>query len=465
MKNLSSFAFAALLLVTGLSHGAQPAGGGLPPFGEAGPPAIVDQNQPSVPGELIVRFKAEVTESGRDGVVKAHGDQTLKEFRRIQVREVKLGGKRSVAQAIREYQRDAQVLYAQPNNIYRAVELDPSDTYFSLLWAMKNTGQSIKGTSGVAGADIEAARAWNAIRGTTNVVVGVVDSGVDYTHPDLAGNVWSNPGGIGGGAAGTHGFNAVASTYDPMDDNGHGTHVSGTIGAMGNNGVGVVGVNWTTSIMGLKFLDSSGYGTTANAIAAIDFAVQAKLAGVNVRVLNASWGGTGPDPALRDELSQANANDILCVAAAGNGDTNGNPVNLDTNPLYPASFSTDPATPNLITVAATDNRDALAPWSNYGVKSVQLGAPGVNVASTWIGGQYYWASGTSMAAPHVTGSAALVLASRYLSVGDLKSALLNNVDRVASLAGKTVTGGRLNVYKALLPRPPRNLHVVSGPPQ
>jgi subtilisin family serine protease len=273
------------------------------------------------------------------------------------------------------------------------------------------------------------------------VVVGVVDTGIDYNHPDLVENIWSNPGGVGGCPAGTHGYNAIIKSCNPMDDHNHGTHVSGTIGAVGNNGIGVVGVNWTTSIMALKFLDASGSGSTADAIAAIEFAVQAKIAGINVRVLSNSWGGPDSSQALLDEINKAKANDILFVVAAGN-----NGSNNDSSPTYPSSY----ATPNMVAVAATDNNDRLAEFSNYGPASVHLAAPGVDVLSTVIGGRYAYLSGTSMATPHVAGAAALLLAVQPTwTTSDVRSAILANVDPVSNLNGRIVTGGRLNACRAL----------------
>ena len=348
-------------------------------------------------------------------------------------------GRGKVKEKAAAFKRHAEVAYAEPNYFLYADRV-PNDPQFGQLWGLRNTGQGVNGTTGTARADIQAEPAWSVTTGTSNVVVGVVDTGIDYTHPDLAANVWSNPGGIGGCAVGTHGKNAITGSCDPLDDNNHGSHVSGTIGAAGNNGLGVFGVNWTTSIMGLKFLDASGSGTTAGAIGAIDFAVQAKIAGVNVRVLSNSWGGGGFSQALLDEINKANANDILFVAAAGNAS-----ANIDAAPSYPASYQT----PNMIAVAATDQKDALASFSNYGATSVHLGAPGTNILSTVIGGTYAYYNGTSMATPHVSGAAALILAVSTLTTAQLKSTVLNSVDPDPALAGSTVTGGRLNVCKAI----------------
>ncbi len=356
----------------------------------------------------------------------------------------------TVASKIAKLNRDSAVRFAEPNYIVHADAI-PSDPRFGELWGLQNTGQAINGYSGTAAADIGATAAWDVSTGGRSSVVGIVDTGIDYNHPDLAANVWSAPTSfnvtIGGRtitcAAGSHGFNAITNTCDPMDDHYHGTHVAGTIGAVGNNGIGVTGVNWVASMMGAKFLDASGSGTTSNAINAIEFTIQAKArfgAQANVRVLNNSWGGGGYSQALLDEINRADASDMLFVAAAGNNRSNNNRT-----PFYPASYSA----PNDVAVAATDNSDSLASFSNFGSRSVHLGAPGVDILSTQPGGQYGYLSGTSMATPHVSGAAALVLSNCALNTADLKSRLLNSTDPIPALARITVTGGRLNVNKAL----------------
>ena len=332
-----------------------------------------------------------------------------------------------------------EVEYAEPNYIVYALETTPNDPSFGSLWGLRKIGAPL---------------AWDRTTGSADNVVGVIDTGVDYNHPDLAASVWSAPSSftvdLGSRTitcpAGSHGFNAIKYTCDPMDDNNHGTHVSGTIGADGNNGVGVVGVNWTTSIMGLKFLGASGSGSTSDAVNAIEFAIQAKNifpAAANVTVLSNSWGGGGFSQSLLDKIIDARSAGILFVAAAGN-----NSSNNDVTPHYPASYSAD----NVIAVAATDSNDALPSWSNYGLTSVDLAAPGVSIYSTVRNGRYGTMSGTSMATPHVSGAAALILsavACNGLNSAGVKNLILNNVDPVSSLAGKAVTGGRLNVARAI----------------
>jgi len=285
----------------------------------------------------------------------------------------------------------------------------------------------------------------------------VVDTGLDYNHQDLAANIWSAPTAFSvllgtrrvDCPAGSHGFNAITFSCDPMDDNGHGTHTSGTIGALGNNNLGVAGTNWQTKIIALKFLNSGGSGTTTAAINAIEFAIQTKAyfastaTPINIRVLSNSWGGAGPSQSLLDEINKANNSEMLFVVAAGNNSTNN-----DTNPSYPGSYSNVAA--NVITVAATDSDDSLAGFSNFGFNTVQLGAPGVGINSTYAGGGYAILSGTSMATPHVAGAALLTAAlCPFLNTAALKYAILANVDPDASLSGKTSTGGRLNMNRAV----------------
>jgi subtilisin family serine protease len=350
-----------------------------------------------------------------------------------------------------QYRALPEVEYAEPNYDIELDEIDnplepilPRDPQFNDQWALANSGQR----GGKKGADISATLAWAKTTGSEDVVVAVLDSGVDYTHEDLAGNMWVRPSEMDpyhdeelGTVDDLNGYNAIDGNSDPMDENGHGTHCAGIIGAEGENDIGIAGVNWKVQIMPLKFMNAGGFGTTKDAIEAINYVIDRKKAGVNVRIISASWGSTQKSRALEDIIRKAYENDILFVAAAGNASTNN-----DRSPHYPSSYDV----PNVISVAALDRHDQLASFSNYGAKSVAIAAPGVDILSTWLDNQYEEKSGTSMETPVVSGVAALVLAEHpNMSVDELKKKLLTSVDPVAALKGKTVTAGRINASKAL----------------
>jgi subtilisin family serine protease len=323
-------------------------------------------------------------------------------------------------------------------------EVSPNDPMFGEQWALNNIGQN----GGKAKADLAALKAWIKTQGSTDVVVAVLDSGVDYTHPDLAANMWLRPNNVPaykddelGAFDDLHGFNAAENLSDPMDDNGHGTHCAGIVGAEGNNDEGISGINWKIQIMPLKFMGRGGFGTTKNAIEAINYAIDRKRAGVNVKVINASWGSMLSSKALEDAIRAAGEEGILFVAAAGNNSTSN-----DKRPHYPSNYDL----PNVISVAALDRNDQLASFSNYGVKTVHVAAPGREILSTWLNDEYREASGTSMATPYVAGVAALILASEpKLSMEKLRERILNSVDKLDSLDGKIKNGGRINAAKAL----------------
>ena len=327
----------------------------------------------------------------------------------------------------------------------------PNDPRYGDLWGLNNVGQA----GGTVDADIDAAEAWEISTGSDTVVVAVIDTGIDVSHPDLRDNIWVNPGEIAGDGIDNDGNGFVddingwdfanddASVYDGPDDD-HGTHCAGTIAGRGNNRTGVVGVGWNTQIMSLKFLD--GGGRTSDAIAAINYVTAMKTRGVNVRVTNNSWGGGGFSEALKDAIEAGGREGILFVAAAGNGGFDGIGDNNDEMPFYPATYNSS----CLVAVAATDRNDALGDFSNFGQRSVDVGAPGVSILSTIPERAYAEYNGTSMAAPHVSGVAALALAvDPTLSIDDLKAAILESTDKIPSLTGKTVTGGRLNALKTL----------------
>lgn len=341
---------------------------------------------------------------------------------------------------------DPRVEYVEPNYIVSAA-VTPNDPEFSKLWGLHNTGQ----TAGTANADINATEAWD-VNQNSNLTVGIIDTGVDFTHPDLVANMWTNPYEIpansidddgNGFVDDIHGYDFVNNDGDPFDDHGHGTHVAGTIGAVGNNGVGVVGVNWQASMAGIKFLSATGSGTTDNAIKSVLYANA-----MGFKITNNSWGGGGFSQALLEAISASNDQGSLFVAAAGNSN-----ANTDSIPSYPAGYNV----PNIISVAATDHKDARASFSNYGTTTVDLGAPGVSIYSTVPTGTcalcnsigYSSLNGTSMASPHVAGAASLIWAANpELTSQLLKDKILYTSDVVSGMQGMVATSGRLNIGNA-----------------
>jgi thermitase len=420
-------------------------------------------------GVVLISFRSDILQAQADAILAGVGASELRRIGvGVHVLQVPPGRVSSTIKLLKSL--DA-IRYAEPDYLQTlAAGALPNDTYIGNQWAIQNNGQSVNGVTGIAGADERLPPAWTVTTGTNAVVVAIVDTGVQYSHPDLLTNMWNNPGGIGGCPAGTHGYNVLTLTCDPMDDDtsygGHGTHVAGIVGAVANNATGVAGVNWTTSIMAVKWVTSNSVGATSDLITAMDWVVRAKQAGVNVRVMNdsATWPGTGFSQALSDEIDLLGSNDILFVTAAGN-----TAQNNDTVPRYPCSYNR----PNMICVAASDQRDN--PWSssNHGTTTVKLAAPGVNIYSTLRLSNYGYISGTSMASPQVAGTAALILSRGYASVASLITTILNNVDPLPSLSSYVSTGGRLNVCKAVpgcagaLSGTPANSSppVVSGVPQ
>jgi subtilisin family serine protease len=427
----------------------------------------------AVAGEVLVKLRRPVPRAQLPEIAAGVDAQEVEAIGRgglVRVRSRSV----SAAGLMEAFARRPDVLYAEPNFIVRALS-DPVDQLYPQLWGLKNTGQAVNGgPAGVVGADIRAANAWDLTVGSTANVVAILDTGMDYNHVDLAPNVWSAPSAftvtVGGIAitcqAGTHGFNAITRTCDPMDDHNHGTHVAGTIGAVANNGIGVAGVNWVASMMALKFLDAQGSGTTADAIILMDVARQVKAAfassgAANIRILSNSWGGDDFSQAFLDEVNAANDDDMLFVAAAGNSG-----LPNDWFPNYPSSYDA----PNIIAVAATTNTDDRAYFSNYGKTTVHLGAPGYDILSTVRGNTYAFLSGTSMATPHVSGAGALALSYCQMDTAQLKSTLVDSVDLISSMATTTISGGRLNVARALQscslpPGAPTSLTALAGDKQ
>jgi subtilisin family serine protease len=402
--------------------------------------------------EVLVRFKPGVSAETINKLVLGLHDRVEDQIEAVPgldaIDDLDDDNPESVAAA---YRGLPEVEYAEPNYEINLDGLDsalnpvlPSDPKFSDQWSLFNEGQR----GGKEGADIAATRAWSVTTGDDDVVIAVLDSGVDYTHSDLANNIWVRPASVVpysdrdlGIIQDVHGYNAVENNADPMDDNGHGTHCAGIIGAEGGNDIGIAGVNWKVKIMPLKFMNAGGFGTTKDAIEAINYVIDRKQKGVNVRAINASWGSTQKSRALEDVIRKANDAGILFVAASGNAS-----VDNDRVPHYPSSYNV----PNVISVAALDRNDQLASFSNYGVKSVAIAAPGVDILSTWPGNEFEEHSGTSMATPMVAGVAALVTAREpHISVADLRKRILESVDKLDSLKGKVVTGGRINAAKAV----------------
>jgi len=353
----------------------------------------------------------------------------------------------SVSNTIKSIAQNSAVLFAEPNYLLYSAATIPDDPMFPQLYSLNNTGQ----TGGAIDADMDAVEAWDLTTGS-DITVAVIDSGIELAHEDLAANIWLNAAEIAnnnidddgnGYIDDTNGWDFTNNDNDPSDDNDHGTHVSGTIAAVGDNGIGVSGVSWQARIMPLKFMNAAGVGTTANAIAAINYAVAN-----GARVINASWGGPNFSAALQTAISAANDVGVLFVAAAGNTGSDN-----DFSPNYPASY----ALPNIISVAAVDDNDVWANFSNWGLTSVDLGAAGVAIVSTIRGNAYASQNGTSMAAPQITGAVALLWSyNAAVSAVQIKDALLGTVNPVPSLTGWTVSGGSLNVFAAMnaLPAPP-----------
>src|SRR2546425_7974450 len=402
------------------------------------------------PDTILVRFKASALPADQALVHALVGAHVYKSFRSVEgLQAVRIPPGMRVKDAIEFYRRRPDVLYAEPNWIVDA-QVVPSDPSFSSLWGLNNTGQN----GGIPDADIDAPEAWDITTGSRDVVVAVIDTGIDYTHPDLSANMFRNELDCNSNGIDDDGNGLVDDCFridtanndsNPMDDAnpGHGSHVAGTIGAVGNNAVGVVGVNWAIRLMACKFLGATGSGTTADAIDCLEYVKLMKDRGVNIVATSNSWGGGGFSQALYDAIEAHLQRGILFITAAGNANPGSN---NDTTPFYPAAYYL----PNIIAVAATTRMDALASFSNFGRRTVHLGAPGQEILSTTPGNTYSSLSGTSMATPHVTGVAALLKAQDpardWRAITNL---ILAGGDTVPSLATTTITQKRLNARGAL----------------
>lgn len=402
----------------------------------------------SVPGEYIVRFKDARYAELQTKVLSQHLHAYVKStIPSLGIAVIKRPIFETMASVQNTYGNSEQIDVIEPNYIYR-INKSPNDPAFGLQWGMMNVGQADpEKKSGVSGVDIGMDRAWDLTTGNKNVIVGVIDTGVNYRAPDLAPNMWVNEAeargkqGVDDDGNGyvddIYGWNFAANKADPMDDHGHGSHCAGVIGARGDDGKGVAGVNWNVRIMALKFLSADGSGSLETALQAIDYATK-----MGATLTSNSWGGGGYSQTLKDAIDRANKAGKLFIAAAGNDSRNN-----DDTPSYPASYDL----PNIISVAAIDNRGKLAYFSNVGKKSVHLAAPGVNIYSVSMAkGGFESMSGTSMATPHVAGVAALLAGyDSRLNYLQIRDRLLRTVKKLPALKNQVATNGMVNAYAAL----------------
>jgi len=423
--------------------------------------AKISKKNAHAPDRLLVRFKAGApAQSINDALGKAKGNsgkqkgkaiKGLKKDRSFKSMEglklVHLPPGRNLQDAISQLKKNPNVLYVEPD-YQLTLNATPNDTSYSSLWALHNSGQTIWGQAGTADVDINAPEAWNVTTGSTSVVIAVLDSGVNHSHPDLLDNMWVNPGetasnGIDDDGNGyiddIYGIDAYNSDSNPMDDNKHGSHVAGTISAVGNNGVGVTGVSQSTKIIGCKIGASDGSIYVSAAVICMDYVYDLKVnRSVNIVATNNSWGGGSYSVAMYQAIEKHMNAGILFVAAAGNDGTNN-----DASPHYPSNYYL----PNVIAVAATDNQDNLASFSEYGRRSVHIGAPGVGIYSTTLSSNYEFLQGTSMATPQVSGLIALLAAedgSRDWKT--LKNLVIAGGKDIASLDSTTVSGRRIRAW-------------------
>ena len=419
--------------------------------------------QSFVEDEIIVKLKENVEpisdEQMPEEILKVKGARTEPLSRSMpgSIRRVHLDGNISVQEAVQRAKADPRVEYAEPDYLLYATGTTPNDTHFGRLWGMLNLTCFSCDTASPP--DIGATRAWDITTGSDDLVVGVIDTGIDLSHPDLAANAWVNRGEIQGNGLDDDGngyiddvngwsfYDDGKEVYKSYSEDLHGTHVAGTIGAVGNNATGVTGVAWHVKLMSLKFLGGKqGKGSTSDAVEAINYAIDQKNRGVNIRVLNASWGGGGDSMALREAVGRAGQAGIVFVCAAGNDS-----LDVDSNDEFPAGYARDLS--SCISVAAIDSSDTLASFSNYGHGSVSVAAPGYQIWSTVPDRGYASISGTSMASPHVAGVAALLLSKEpSLTPGEVKQRIVSTAEPIPALVSKAVSSGRVNAFDALTNR-------------
>ena len=410
-------------------------------------------NAPAVPGQFVVKIKQGKLPLAAPGYNKILGGtvkQTISQDLRLVLVE------RPVVEqsefSVQALSKNSIVEYAEPNFIYKAISGSPNlpnDPELGKLWGLINTGQNTTGDmgdiTGKPGFDIGAQEAWMVETGSQDILVAVIDTGVNHRNLDLMDNMYTNMAELNGKAGvdddnngyvdDVHGYDFANKDGDAMDDYGHGTHVSGTIGAIGNNGSGVVGVAWNVKILPIKFLAANGSGTLADAVAAIEYGIK-----MGAKIMNNSWGGGEFTQSLYDVIAKARDANILFVAAAGNESNNN-----DTNPAYPASYQIE----NVVSVAAMNPDGTMASFSNFGTNSVHLGAPGSNILSYGLNGIEAM-SGTSMACPHVVGVAALLWSQNInQSFQTIKDRMISGSRPFASLRGRVASGGMVNTFYGL----------------
>ena len=427
------------------------------PFQAAGGFSAGEQAQGYRDGVVLAKPRPEMLPM-IDRVERSEGLMPRAQFDRFgHVRVLRLAPGDTVMAAIARLRATGRYEYVEPDYIRRTTSV-PNDPQFTNQWALSNTGSNAGG-GGIAGADIHAEAGWSTETSAANVVVGILDSGALLTHEDLVANLWVNPSPgttksyaseDGSGNAdmimetdSLNGLNAVAMSGPPADDVGHGTHVSGIVGAVGNNSLGVCGVAWQVQLMELKFIDSTGSGSTSAELPCIEYAIAHAASAPKVVALSASFGSAGFSQAEADAIQAAGKAGIIFVCAAGN-----NGENIDISPFFPADYPLD----NIICVGASDNRDLPVYFTNYGSGSVEIFAPGENILSTFNSNtsSYMYLSGTSMATPFVTGAVAL-LRTKYPNdtYRETINRVLNCADKIAAMAGKAQTGGRLDLATAL----------------
>ncbi|HVF47501.1 MAG TPA: S8 family serine peptidase [Pyrinomonadaceae bacterium] len=397
-----------------------------------------------VPGELLVKYRGETAKTAVSKLNTELGAEVMSEFPDLRWQHVRLREGVKMREAMNVYASDPNVEIVQPNFVYR-IFATPNDEQFGQLYGMQR---------------IRAPDAWETTTGDPNVVVAVVDTGIDKNHPDLAANVWVNPREVAGNGIDDdgngyvddiNGWDFLNQDNDPTDGHDHGTHCSGTIGGVGNNGIGVAGVNWNVKIMALKTHDDTvGGSTSVSLIKTFQYVAQMKDRGVDIRATSNSYGGPPEagtyDQAVKDAIDTAGRNDILNVFAAGNQLTVDQEENNDVLPTYPGSYNS----PSILAVAASDQNDNRASFSHYGLTTVDVAAPGVALRSTVAGGGYANFSGTSMSTPHTAGAVALIAAAHpNLSAASIKATLMNTVDVLPQWNGLILTGGRINVARAI----------------